>query len=126
MAYTDRAGVRGTLVSGATVANGQYSAANAVLNADGRSYSAITVKSTQPCTLYVLGDDVTFSSSATGASAGKQLAAITGVPAAVTATSPDGVTYYVRISGYKYFLPMVYNGSGSSATVTISYRTFDE
>jgi hypothetical protein len=123
---TWRTGVRGTVVSNTSVSNNNYSAGTSFDNYYGDRYAAITVKSTQACTLYVLGSDSQFSSSASGASGGQQLTVVTGVPAANTAQSPDGVTYYVRIAGYRYVLPMVYNASGSSATVTISYRTFNE
>lgn len=120
-------GRSGTLVSAATVATANYSAGTSFFNEYGDRYVAIQVSSTQAYTLYVFGYDSSFSSvAATGAANGRLLATITGNPANTTSTSPNGITHYVRIAGCKYVLPVLYQSSGSSATVTISYQTFND
>lgn len=120
-------GVSGTLVSEATVPTTKYSVATAFRNEYGDRYAAIRVSSTQPYTLHVLGHDTSFSSTAdNGAGAGRLLTTISGNPANATGINPNGITHYVRIAGCRYILPMLYQSSGSNATVTISYQTFND
>jgi hypothetical protein len=113
--------------AGQTVATTKYSVGTAVENFYGDRYAKIEVKSTQAYTLYVLEYDSSFASTAnSGAANGRLIETYTGCVAAAAATQPDGQTYYTRISGAKYVLPVLYQASGSDATVTIKVKTFND
>jgi hypothetical protein len=120
-------GSSGTIgTAGQTVATTKCSVGTSFRNKYGDRYVAIKVSSTQAYTLYVLGYDSSFSSTADGSVTGQQLTAVSGNSANAATTAPNGYTHYVRIAGCSYILPMVQQSSGSSATVTITYQTFND
>lgn len=122
-------GVSGTSVSAATVATTKYSVATSFRNRYGDRYAAIHVSSTQPYTLFVYGSERPVTSHVDNAVTGtvaRLLQTSTGHAANVAATSPAGLVHYVRIAGNAFILPMITQSSGSNATVSISYQTFNE
>jgi hypothetical protein len=124
-------GVTGTTGTAAqTVATTKYSVGTSFRNRYGDRYAMVTVKSSQAFDLYVFGStsDSAFSSAAngTGVSSGKLLFKSTGNEANGTAsTGPDGKSFWVPIAGFHEVLPIVYQASGSNATVTTMYQTFN-
>ncbi len=119
-------GVSGTVGSAdQTVATTKYSvhtAAQCPYNKYGDRMVLITVKSTQPFTLYLYGSKTAFAS---GADAGAAAGVLIDTWSGMAATTKDGTAVYGRIAGFKYFAPVLYQSSGSNATVTLTHQTFN-
>ena len=123
-------GVKGTAVSAATVATTKYSVATAFENKYGDRYVAVTVKSNVVYSIYCLGSDTQWSSTAdagAGTTYGKLLGSETGQLATGTATTGgEGKTFYFPCATMRYVLPVLYQATGGNATVTIKYQTFND
>lgn len=128
---TIQGGVRGSVGSAAQVVpTTKYSIGTAFENKTGDTYAAITVKCNTVYSLYVLGDLVSWASTAdagAGTTYGRLLAAETGQLANGAATTgAKGKTFFVPIATMKYVLPVVYQATGGNAAVTITYQTFND
>lgn len=123
-------GVSGTIgTAGQTVATTKYSVGNAFYNKYGDRYAAITVKSNKQYDFYVFGDyDASYASTANSGTADGSLlySATTQALNGTATTGIDGKTYYVQIAAFRYILPVIVQSSGTDATVTITYRTFND
>lgn len=117
-------GVRGYIgTAPQTVATTKYSVGTAFQNTYGDRYARVVVKCDKVFTLYIYGSKDSFSSTANdGATTGVFIDSYSGH----AATSGNGCVFWYPIAGFKYVLPVLYQSSGSNATVTISYSTFNE
>lgn len=106
-----------------TVATTKYSVGTAIAT-NGCRYVAVLVKCNTNFTLYGWGKSTSFASAGGNSpTTGMEISSATVTGAA--ATSADGRVYYMRCAGNAYFLPLLYQASGGSATVTLAAVPYD-
>ena len=117
------AGTNGS-VNMQSVATTAYSVGTAIATS-GYRYAAVEVFSNQAYTLYGYGAPSALSSTAAGAPATCPLLG-TDTFSSCPATSGSGTVWYMRVAGFAYFLPVLYQSSGSAAIVALSASFFND
>jgi hypothetical protein len=121
---TNRTGIDWTAVgsAGQTIPTTKYSVGISVMNRYGDRMAALIVKCDTAYSLAVWGSGLSFASVAnTGAASGVELFPAQGF----NATSKDGRVHFVPIASGQYILPVLYNPTTGSATVTITMKTYN-
>jgi hypothetical protein len=119
-------GIQGTVgTAGQSVATTNYSVGSSFWNRTGDRWLAAIISCDEQYDLHVYGKQERGTFSAAGGS-GPTEGVLISKTTGNAATTLDGTVHYIQCAGFQEILIVIQQSSGSTATVTKKYQTFNE